>query len=70
MLTFKDSFVVCVILNKVKNLNAQTRCIQILRLLRMTLLIDSYFLVDDFETAVRNQCLRNADAFRCLMVFE
>ena len=31
MLTFKYSFVVCVILNKVKNLNAQTRCIQILR---------------------------------------
>ena len=38
--------------------------------LRMTLLIDFYFLVDDFESAVRNQCLRDADAFRCLMVFK
>ena len=34
MLTFKDSFVVCVILNKVKNLKSAGWCPQILRFTR------------------------------------
>ena len=51
--------------------NPYTYVFRFFALLRMTLLmLFDKKSINDFETAIRNQCLRNTDTFRCLMVFE